>query len=319
MELVLAILLLIIGLSLLIKGADWLVEGSSALAVKFAVSEMVIGLTIVSFGTSTPELIVNVLASQRQDADIALGNVIGSNIVNILVILGIAGTIQHITIQKNTIWREIPFSLMAALALLILANDMILNGMDNVVTRGDGIILLLFFVIFLTYTFLISKVDVQDSPEIKKLSNFKMALFIFLGLILLFAGGRLVVDNAMTIASLIGLSEQFIALTIVAVGTSLPELFTSAVAAYKGKSDIAMGNVVGSNIFNIFFILGISALIHPLDFKGSFNADVLMLILASGLLFFTMFTGRKRTLDRWEAIMFIIIYMGYIIFLIYRG
>jgi cation:H+ antiporter len=319
MELVVPIFLLLMGLILLIKGADWLIESASAMAVKFAVSEIVIGLTIVAFGTSTPELIVNVLASLREDADIALGNVIGSNIINILVILGITGTIQHISTRKNTIWREIPFSLMAVIALLVIANDQILNGTENVITRGDGIILLLFFIIFLTYSFLISKVDVQDSPEVKKMTDFKMVLFIILGLILLFIGGHLVVTNAIAIARLVGISEQFIALTIVAIGTSLPELFTSAVAAYKGKSDIAMGNVVGSNIFNIFFILGVSALIHPLDFKSSFNADVLILILASGLLFFTMFTGKKRTLDRWEAIFFIFIYGGYIIFLINRG
>ncbi len=313
-----AILLLIIGFMLLIKGADFLVDGASALAVRYSVSQIVIGLTIVAFGTSTPELVVNILSSLQKQPDIAFGNIIGSNIVNILLILGIAGIIYPIKTERNTVWKEIPFSLLAGVILFVLCNDRLFSGGADVLSRGDGIILLIFFIIFMIYTFGIAKVESRDEAEVIILSTTRIILYILIGLLGLFIGGKLVVDNSVKLARLLGVSEKLIGLTIISIGTSLPELFTSAVAAFKKQSDIAIGNVVGSNIFNVFFILGISSVISPLPFQGALNMDIYVLIGVSALLFLTMFTGKKRTLDRWEAIMFVIFYIIYIVFLIIR-
>jgi cation:H+ antiporter len=315
----LTIILLILGFIILIKSADFLVDGASVLAAKLSISEMVIGLTVVAFGTSTPELIVNIFASLENSAEITFGNIIGSNIINILLILGVSGIIYALQTRKNTVWREIPFSLLAALILYVMCNDNFFDGSKNILSRSEGIILLIFFLIFLTYTFAISKVEIADKFEIKTMSNFKIIIYLVAGLTGLILGGKLVVGNAVKIATALGISEKLIGLTIISIGTSLPELFTSAVAAYKKKSDIAIGNIVGSNIFNIFFILGISAIINPPLFDKSLNIDLLILIIASLFLFFTMFTGRKRTLDRWEAIVFLCLYIGYTILIILRG
>jgi len=296
-----------------------LVEGSSSLALKFSISELAIGLTIVAFGTSTPELAVNVFASIQGRDEITFGNIIGSNIVNILLILGIAGVIYPIKTEKNTVWKEIPFALLSAVVLLVLCNDLVLNGdAHEAISQSDGIILLLFFITFLSYIFGISKVESKDTLKVKIMSGVKMSLYIIMGLVGLIVGGKMVVESSVSIAMGFAVSEKLIGLTIVAVGTSLPELFTSAVAAYKRKSDIAIGNVVGSNIFNIFFIMGISALITPCHFQSALNVDLLILWVASILLFITMFTGEKRSLDRWEAIFFIVFYGAYVVYLFIR-
>jgi cation:H+ antiporter len=220
---------------------------------------------------------------------------------------------------KNTVWREIPFALLAALVIWVMVNDSFFDGTFNILSRGDGIILLLFFLIFLTYGFAIAKVEVQDSPDLKKLSRNRIIIYLILGLTGLFLGGQLAVDNAVKVAGTMGLSDKLIGLTIVALGTSLPELVTSAVAAHKGKTDIAIGNIIGSNIFNVFLILGLTAIITPLPFQAIMNYDIAVLVLASSFLFFTMFTGEKRSLDRWEAIIFIILYIIYTIYLIIRN
>jgi cation:H+ antiporter len=312
-------LLLLTGFIILIKSADLLVNGASALAVKLTISEMAVGLTVVAFGTSTPELIVNIYASLANNAELTFANIIGSNIINILLILGVSGIIYALQTKKNTIWREIPFSLLAGIVLLIMCNDYVLDKTVNILSRSDGVVLLLFFIIFFIYTFTISKITVADKPEIKMLANFTITIFIVGGLLGLILGGKLVVNHAVEIARILGVSEKLIGLTIVSIGTSLPELFTSAVAAYKKKSDIAIGNIVGSNIFNIFFVLGISALIHPISFNSTFNIDIFILIIASLLLFFTMFTGGERTLDRWEAIVLLCLFITYNIFILIRG
>ncbi len=319
MDLALSIALIVVGFVLLIKAADYLVDGAAALAAKFSVSEIVIGLTIVSFGTSAPELIVNVIASIRGNSDITLGNVIGSNIMNTLAILGIAGIIYAIKIEKNTVWREIPFSLLATVVLFIACNDMLFDGAENLLSRTDGILFLLFFVIFIVYTFTVSKVETTDLPEIKILSTLKIWIYIILGMIGLFLGGKLVVENAVEIARVLEISEKVVGLTVVAVGTSLPELVTSAVAAVKKKSDIAIGNIVGSNIFNIFFVLAISTIIRPIPFISSLNVDLIVLILVSIFLFLIMFTGKKRVIDRWESAILLIVYIIYTIYIIIRG
>ena len=279
--------LFIIGFFLLIRGADLLVDGSASIAKKLKISSIVIGLTIVAFGTSAPEFIVNIFASVQGNSEIAIGNILGGNIANILLILGISAIIYPITAKKNTVLKEIPLSLLAAIVLGIMANDMIIDGAGfSGITRIDGFILLSFFIIFLYYTFGITKSDKDIvEEEIKVFSHFKAIIFIVLGLAGLVIGGKWIVDGAIKIAEFFNISQSLIGLTIIAIGTSLPELATSAVAAYKKQSDIAMGNIVGSNIFNIFWILGASAVIHPLPFSTSSNGDIAMTIFASFVLF----------------------------------
>ncbi len=314
------ILILIAGFLLLVKGADWFVDGASALALKMKVSEIVIGLTLVAFGTSLPELVVNIFASYNANTGIVFGNIIGSNIMNVLLILGVAGVICPIKTAKNTVWKEIPFSLLSAVVLLLLCNNFFRPTTDPLMLSStEGFILIGFFVAFLVYIYGLTKIELPHKPEIPKISNSRMMVYILLGLAGLVVGGKMAVDSSVEIARLVGVSEQLIGLTIVAIGTSLPELVTSAVAAYKGKSGIAMGNVVGSNIFNIFWILGLSAIIRPLPFDTALNMDIYVLVAASFFLFVFMFTGKKRCLDRWEAILFLLGYAGYTFYLIQRG
>jgi cation:H+ antiporter len=311
-------LLFIAGFFLLIKGADLLVDGSASIAKKLKISNIVIGLTIVAFGTSAPEFIVNIFASAQGNSEIAIGNILGSNIANILLILGISAIIYPITAKKNTVLKEIPLSLLAIIVLGIMANDFIIDGGSfSGITRIDGLILLTFFIIFLYYTFGITKSNKDIiEEEIKILSYPKAILFVFLGLVGLVVGGKWIVDGAIQIAEFFDVSQSLIGLTVVAIGTSLPELATSAIAAYKRQSDIAIGNVVGSNLFNIFWILGASAVIRPLPFNTSSNTDIAMTIFASILLFLTMFIGKKRIIERWQGVFMVTAYFAYILFLI---
>lgn len=314
-------ILLVVGFMLLIKGADLLVDGASSVGRKLNISDLVIGLTVVAFGTSSPELFVNIFASIKGNTDIAIGNVLGSNIANIFLILGVSAVICPLAVGKGTVWKEIPLSLLAALLLGIMANDRLIDKSDiSALTRIDGLVFLAFFVIFLYYTFGIAKmIEGIDShiPQ-KQYSLLKSSIFIIAGLVALGVGGNWIVEAAVHIASRFGVSQSLIGLTIVAVGTSLPELATSAVAAYRKNAEIAVGNIIGSNIFNIFFVLGISAVIKPLPFNPNNNIDIGVVILASLLLFLWMFTGKKRSLDRWEGIFFLILYVGYIAFLVYK-
>lgn len=313
--------LLIIGFLLVIKGADYLVEGASSLAKKLGVSALVIGLTVVSFGTSAPELIVNIFASLRGNTDIAIGNIVGSNIVNILFILGVAGVIFPLKVTKGTAWKEIPLSLAAVLVIFFVANDRLIDGKNfSDLSRSEGLILLIFFIIFLYYTFAIAKVQGQnETNNVKERKTWLSLLMIAGGLVGLFFGGKWIVESATTIARSFGVSESLIGLTIVAIGTSLPELATSAMAAYKKNVDIAVGNVVGSNIFNIFFVLGVSSLIKPLPLNPIMNFDLLVLIATTLLLFLALFIGKRHVLERWQGGLFIACYAGYIVYLIIRG
>lgn len=310
--------LFIIGFVLLIKGADLLVDGAASIAKKLHISSIVIGLTIVAFGTSVPEFIVNIFASMQGNSEIAIGNILGSNIANILLILGISAIIYPIAAKKNTVLKEIPLSLLAAIVLGLMANDMMIDGAGfSGITRIDGLILLSFFIIFLYYTFGITQSDDDIVEEkIKVFSYPKATLYIILGLTGLVIGGKWIVDGAVQIAEYFHISQSLIGLTVVAIGTSLPELATSAIAAYKKQSDIAIGNVVGSNIFNIFWILGVSAVIRPLPFSLSSNSDVAMTIFASVILFAIMFIGQKRVIERWQGISMILIYIAYLVFLV---
>lgn len=316
---IIQLILLVLGFVLLIKGADLLVDGASSLARRLAVSEIAIGLTIVAFGTSAPELIVNVFSSINRQNEIILGNIIGSNIFNTLAILGTAGLIYPLTVLKNTVWREIPFALAAAVILLILANDWFLfRARVNQISRIDGLLFLLLFAVFILYTFGISKIQSSDAYQVEIFSSLKTIILVILGFAGLFLGGKLVVDQAVIIARKLYVSEKLIALTVVAGGTSLPELVTSTVAAFKKKSDIAVGNVLGSNIFNLFFILGISSVIHPVYYNLSFNLDVSVYLAAMILLLFWMFTGKKHKLDRWEAFIFLVLFLAYMFYIVSR-
>lgn len=316
-----SLLFLIIGFILLIKGADFLVSGSASIARRFGISELVIGLTVVAFGTSTPELFVNILAGIRGTTDIAIGNVIGSNIANILLILGASAIIFPLAVSRGTVWKEIPFSLLAVVVLGVMANDRLIDGATaSALTRADGLVLLGFFVIFLYYSAGIAHegADVEQSAPQKTSSGFRSMGSIGLGLLGLVWGGKWIVDAAVAISASLGMSQAVIGLTVVAVGTSLPELATSIVAARKKNVDIAVGNVVGSNIFNIFFILGVSALIRPLPFRETANWDVLVMTAASLFLFVTMFTGKKNILERWEGILMLAAYAAYTVFLLLK-
>jgi len=315
--------LIIAGFALLVKGADLLVEGASSIARALKVSDLVIGLTIVAFGTSTPELVVNVFAAVKANADIAIGNVVGSNIFNILIILGLSSMIFPLIVTHGTIWIEIPMTLAAAVLLGLLANDYLLthSGFQGL-SRIDGLILLVCFAVFSYYVFRISGKEqdrIDAASETKRISMKKTILMIILGLAGLFVGAKFVVDGAVALATALGVSQSLIALTIVAAGTSLPELATSVVAAYKKNSDIAVGNIVGSNIFNIFFILGISALIRPIPVQSKSNIDIGVAVFASLALFVVMFSGKKGVLDKWEGFLFVVSYVGYLVFLIMQG
>lgn len=322
MSQILTYILFVLGFVLLIKGADYMVSGASSIAKRLKVSDLVIGLTVISFGTSAPELIINVLSSFNGSSDIAIGNIFGSNIANILLILGISSIIHALPIHRNTVLSEIPFSLTATLLVGYLANaSLFMEGGGLEISRYDGAVLLFFFFLFMAYIFKVSKesgADVGEEEEIEEMPIGKSIAFVIGGIIALFFGGEWVVSGAISIAELFGLSESLIGLTVVAIGTSLPELVTSAVAAFKRNTDIAVGNVVGSNIFNLLWILGISSVIRPLPFDLISNEDIMMIIFASTLLILAMAVGKKYTIQRWNGILFLIIYVAYTIFIIFR-
>jgi len=277
---ILQVFILLVGFVVLIKGADWLVSGASALAKKKNVSDLAIGLTVVAFGTSAPELVVNVLASFQGHQDIAFGNIIGSNNFNLFVILGIAALIAPLSVQSSTVWKEIPISFIALVTLFFLANNFFLSGQPGL-SRIDGLVLLVMFGLFLLYVYKQLKVDPQINLDAHtKYTTLTTWGLILIGLAGLIVGGRLVVDSAVKMAQEWGISQKVIGLTIIAAGTSLPELATSVVAAVKKNNDIAVGNIIGSNIFNIFLILGVSSVIRPLPYDMAFNGD--MYFLAAG-------------------------------------
>jgi cation:H+ antiporter len=315
------ILIIIAGFALLIKGADWFVTGASALAKRVKLSELAIGLTVVAFGTSAPELVVNTFAAYNGYSDLVMGNVIGSNNFNLFIILGISGLIVALKVQSSTAWREIPFSLGAALLLFLMANDcLVKTGPTKILSRIDGLILLTFFAAFIFYVYKQMKNDTVSLPEtgtsLKHYSGLKTGLYIFLGMAGLVIGGKLVVDHATILARTLHISEKVIGLTIVAAGTSLPELATSMVAAIKKNNDIAVGNIIGSNIFNIFLILGVSSLIRPIAFNVTFNTDIFILLGGTVFLYVAMYTGQRKKLDRWEAAILLAFYVGYAVFII---
>lgn len=313
-------LLLILGFVVLIIGADYLVKGASSVAKRLNISDLIIGLTVVSFGTSAPELAVNIMAASGGSPGMAIGNVVGSNIFNLLVIVGIAAMIRPIGIQRSLVKIEIPYAILAAFVLIAVAGDQFLGEDSGVISRSDGVILLLFFAIFIYYIFLSARngqINPEDAPKEEKTYTLPLSLlFVAGGLAALIFGGDLIVENATELARGWGMSETVIGLTIVAAGTSLPELATSVMAAYRGNSEIAIGNVVGSNIFNIFFILGVSASIAPLPFAKNNMADVVICAMATILVLVLAFRGKGIRIDKKEGALLFTLYIGYVVWLL---
>lgn len=318
------LLLLVVGLALLVKGGDWLVTGATSLARTWGVPDIVIGLTIVAFGTSMPEFAVSLLAGLRGAPTIAVANVVGSNTANVLLILGIAALIRPLSAPGATVWKEIPFMMLAAVMLAVQVNDIALDGAERgILTRSDGLAMLALFAVFLYY---LAQVVIAPANRARREPGRSRAplwpqfLRALAGLVALFAGGHGVVRGAVALAEGLGVSQNLIGLTIVAVGTSLPELATSAVAAYKGNSDIAVGNIVGSNIFNVLWILGFTSLVAPLPVDASANPDIAIMLIATFLLFAAMLVGRPRhEIQRYEGAGFLVLYVAYVAWLAARG
>ena len=308
---------LIIGLALILIGANALTDGAASIAKRFHISPLVIGLTIVAFGTSAPELTVSVVSALKGSAGLAIGNVIGSNIFNCLMIVGCTAAIVPIQISKGTLSKEIPLCLLAAIVLFVCANDQLINGLSaNSMSRSEGLLLLCFFAIFMGYTFAIAHNGQAEDTAIPTLSVGRSTLYIIGGLAGLIYGGQCFVDGASGIARSLGVSESVIGLTLVAGGTSLPELATSVVAALKKNPEIAVGNVIGSNLFNVFFVLGCSASITAMPVQGISSLDLGMHIAACLLLFIFGLFFRQRTITRIECIALVACYIGYTTYLI---
>ncbi len=309
MEILIQLAFLIIGFAMLVKGADWFVDGASGIADKFGIPQLVIGLTIVAMGTSAPEAAVSITAALKGNAEITVGNVVGSNILNVLIILGLASAITAIAVAKTTIKYEIPFMLAVTFVLL----GMGMTGGN--IGRIEGLILWGFFLAYLAYMFWLVKTGQAEAEAIESQGSIgKMGLFVVVGLVLIVWGSDVTVDAATALARIFGMSERFIGLTIVALGTSLPELFTSVSAARKGKADIAIGNIVGSNIFNILFVVGTSALIIPVAFVSSFAIDCLIAVAAGVILWLFVFKTRKLT--RSGGITMLVCYAAYFVYLL---
>ena len=313
---VLNIILLIVGFIILIKGADIFVDGASSLAGNFKISKMVIGLTIVAFGTSAPEFAVSIKSILSGSGDIVLGNVIGSNILNILLILGVSSMFHFLNVKNNTVKKELPITIMITTLLGVLLSDKILNNAaENSFTRGDGIVVLLFFGVFIYYLISIMKNKSDEQSDEKYLSLPKAIIFTILGIIAIIFGSNFVVDSASYLASSFGVSEKMIGLTVIALGTSLPELVTSITATRKGEYDIAIGNVVGSNIFNIGMVLGV-----PVAIFGGINGitfnyiDLIVMIISAILLF--LFSAKDHKIGRIEGIIFLLIFVVYYTYVI---
>ncbi|MBQ6843802.1 MAG: calcium/sodium antiporter [Agathobacter sp.] len=307
MELLLQIGLLVIGFTMLVKGADYFVDGAAGIATKFGIPQLVVGLTIVAMGTSAPEAAVSITGALHGAADISIGNVVGSNILNILIILGITGFITTVAVQKSTLMIEMPFMLAITVLLIILG----MSG--NELTFVEGVIFWICFIAYLAYLYVLAKKGIEEEATEDR-PVWKLILFIFVGGAVVVWGANISVDAATTIAQAIGISERFIGLTIVALGTSLPELVASVTAARKGNADIAIGNIVGSNIFNILFVLGTSALITPIPYQSTFLVDGIVAVAAGALLWVA--TIRKKELNRTWGIIMLLSYVAYFIYLL---
>ena len=312
------ILLFIVGLALILSGANALTDGASSIAKRMKGSELVIGLTIVAFGTSAPELAVSAISAIKGSGDIALGNVVGSNLFNTLMIIGCTVLVRPLKVSRLLIKKEIPLCILASFVLILLCADATEGCVAGGLSRTDGLVLLCFMAIFLSHTFSIAAGEEQNASEsgIKEMPLWRAILFSIGGLIFLIAGGESFVRGASGLARALGASESLIAVTIVAGGTSLPELATSVVAALKGRSEMAVGNVVGSNLFNIFLILGLSSTISPIKLAGIGAIDLGMVLLSSIVLWFVGVFYKERTITRAEGALMIALYVAYTLYLI---
>lgn len=320
---ILDLLFLVGGLVLILVGANALTDGASALARRIGISDLVVGLTVVAFGTSAPELVISIVSATNGSAGLAIGNIVGSNIFNILAIIGITAMVHPIVIQRTVMTREVPMVLISSVVILILGNTILLDGSSSsILTRSDGLILLIFFGIFMWYTFATSKNAAPTEPVSANVSQkaimkpLKSAIWIIGGLAMLVIGGDRFVAGASAIASLMGISDAVIGLTIAAAGSSLPELATSIVAARKGQTALAVGNVIGSNIFNIFLVLGAASTITPVPFGSIGNIDLLTLTGASVMFLCCGWWIGKRTITRGEGALFTLCYIAYITYLV---
>ncbi|MCH9670391.1 MAG: calcium/sodium antiporter [Gammaproteobacteria bacterium] len=312
---------LLLGIAALVVGADLLVRGATTLALRWRVSALVIGLTIVSFGTSLPEMLVTLVAGLQGNADLAIANVLGSNIANLLLVLGIAAMVRALPVRESTVLSEIPFSLTAALLVGFLANAALFSeGRALSINRLDGVILLFFFGLFLLYVFKMAKAtDTQTPPSEPESSLLRAVAEIGVGIGGLYLGGQWVVESAVALAESLGVGQALIGLTIVAIGTSAPEVAASAMAAYRNQADLAVGNAIGSSIFNLLWVLGLTATFVELPFKVLKNTDLLMVIASSALIILALVTSRHNALGRAHGAVFVLVYAGYLVYVIQRG
>ncbi len=318
------ITLFLVGIFLLVKGADYLVRGSSSLASRLKIPTIIIGITIVAIGTTMPELVVNIIAALEGNPEIGFGNIIGSNIANILLVLGITALIHPIKIERDAIWKEIPITLIAVVVLFVISNSAMIDGLKpNTVTRTNGLIMLTFFAVFIYYTVEIfrqtrKKLE-KEGLNIGDKNRILIAVMILGGLIGLFIGGKWTVDGAVFFAEYFGLSQFLISATIIAIGTSLPELATAITAAKRKDTGFIVGNVAGANIFNIFWILGITALIAPIAVPAFINADIIFMGIATLILLALIFIGKTKDIERWEGGILLGLYIAYLVFIGVRG
>ena len=318
---VMTYVLFVVGIYLLIKSADFIVDSSSSIAKKFGISSLVIGLTIVAFGTSLPELVVNIFAAISGSGEVVFGNIIGSNIMNVLLVLGITATLGAITVKRKTVWKEIPFALLAAFALFLLSVKTFFGEGVSFLGHAEGAIFLVLFASFMAYIVVSTREEraKETFVEEKKLRERWVYTKLIIGLVGIYFGGLWVVDGAVAIASQLGLSEFLISATIIAVGTSLPELVVCVVAALKKNIDLAVGNVVGSNIFNILWVFGIIPFIRPIAIPKGIGFDLAVMFFATLALFVIMFVGKKRTMTKRDGWIFVLFYVLYVIYIVVRG
>ena len=307
MNIIIQLLLLTVGFVMLVKGSDWFVDGASSIAAKFHIPQIIIGLTIVAMGTSAPEAAVSITAAMGGSADITVGNIVGSNILNVLIILGLASVIVPIAVGKSTIKVDAPFMIAISAIFLLL-------GWDGTITRLDGVILLVLFVAYIGYMIWSAITSNEEGDEIKEMPIWKMLLATAIGLGLVVWGADVAVGAATKLAEIFGMSERFIGLTVVALGTSLPELFTSVTAARKGNADIAIGNVIGSNIFNILFVVGLSSMVIDVPFAANFRID--MIVATAACVFIWLASMKNKKLVRWHGIVMLLGYCAYFVYLL---
>lgn len=319
---VITYILFALGIYLLLKSADWIIDSSTSMAKKLGVSSLIIGLTVVAFGTSLPELVVNIFAAFQGAAEVSFGNIIGSNIANILLVLGVTAMIGAIRVKSDTVWKQIPFALLAAFVLFIMASRTPLGGGPNFLSWNDGLLLLSIFAVFLYYIFQSAKKEKKNEAKPKKEDidpNWKIGVKLITGIIGIYFGGQWVVDGAVAVATQFGLSEYLISATIIAIGTSLPELVVCVVAAARKNLDLAVGNIVGSNIFNVLWVFGVIPFIAPIKVPRFIPLDIGVMFLATLLLFIFMFLGKRHHLSRKDGTVFVLFYLLYIAYIIIRG